>query len=123
MAGPTYRLTDLADPQLTDIQKAGLAFGESVETDLSVDAVLGAAREQTGLAEFGPEDFVERLGLWLSEVDEDEERTGLGRFGLFNDCVRYAVNRLRIHDLLERHPEIHDQEIRQPIIVLGLPRS
>ena len=123
MSGPTYRLTDLADPQLTDIQRAGLAFGESVEVDLSIDAVFGAARDQTGLTEFGPEDFVERLGLWLSEVDEDEERTKLGRFGLYNDCVRHAVNRLRIHDLLDRHPEIHEEEIRQPIIVLGLPRS
>ncbi|MBJ17957.1 MAG: hypothetical protein CL933_00900 [Deltaproteobacteria bacterium] len=63
MAGPTYRLTDLADPQLTDLQRAGLAFGESVDVELSVDAVLGAARDQTGLAAFGPEDFVERLEL------------------------------------------------------------
>ena len=123
MAGQSYRLEDLAEPKLTELQKAGLAFGESIETELSVDAVLAAAREQTALTDFGPLDFIERLGLWLSEVDEDEERTKLGRFTLYNDCVRYAVNRLRMHDLLERHPEIHDQQIRQPIIVLGLPRS
>jgi hypothetical protein len=41
----------------------------------------------------------------------------------FNDCVRYAVARLRIRDLLERHPEIRDVEIKAPIIVVGLPRS
>jgi hypothetical protein len=42
---------------------------------------------------------------------------------LFNDCVRYAANRLRIHALLAQHPEIHDEAIVAPIIVVGLPRS
>ena len=42
---------------------------------------------------------------------------------MFGDCVRYAANRLRIHDLLARHPEILDVEIVAPVIVIGLPRS
>ena len=42
---------------------------------------------------------------------------------LFRDCVRYAGNRLRIRDLLARHPEILEVEIAAPIIVVGLPRS
>ena len=37
------RIDDLANPQLTDMQKAALAFGESQDVDLTVDAVLGAA--------------------------------------------------------------------------------
>jgi len=37
--------------------------------------------------------------------------------------VRAAANRLLIRDLLARHPEIHDVEIRRPLIVVGLPRS
>jgi Sulfotransferase family len=37
--------------------------------------------------------------------------------------VRYAANRLRLHAFLARHPEIHDQRIEAPIIVVGLPRS
>ena len=61
--------------------------------------------------------------MWLSEIDNDVERTGLGRMMAFNDCVRYATARLRINQLLKEHPEIHDQQIREPIIVVGLPRS
>jgi len=117
------RIDDLAEPALSPHQQGALAFGESVDTDLRVDAVLGAAVDQTGLDEFGPDDFRDRLGRWLDEVDRDPDRTGLGRLILFNDCVRYAANRLRLHDLLERHPEIHDEEIVAPIIVVGLPRS
>lgn len=117
------RIEDLADPVLNDTQKTALAWAERQPVELRVDAVLSAAVERTGLDEFGPQDFRERLALWLGEVDQDAERTALGRLILFSDCVRYASNRLLIRDLLERHPEIHDVEIRRPIIVVGLPRS
>jgi hypothetical protein len=117
------RIPDLAEPVLNDVQRMGLEFGETIDTDLSVPAVLEAAATTTGLDDFGPEDFHERLGLWLSEMDADTERTALGRMMMFGDCVRYASNRLRIRALLAEHPEILDQEITAPVIVIGLPRS
>ena len=80
-------------------------------------------RRRTGLHHFGPDDFRARRRLWLEEVDGDPERNGLGRLTLFRDCVRYAVNCLRIRDLLARYPEIPDVAISAPIIVVGLPRS
>jgi hypothetical protein len=116
-------IEDLREPVFTDAQRAALDHGERTSVQLSVEAVLGAAVQRTGLDDFGPDDFRERLALWLGEVDQDPERTGLGRMILFNDCVRHASNRLRIHALLRERPEIHDVEIRRPIIVVGLPRS
>ena len=117
------RIDDLAKPRLTAAQEQALAYGESQRVALQPDAVLKAAVIQAGLDDFGQDDFRERLGLWLSEMENDDDRTGLGRLSMFNDCVRHAVNRLRIHDLLERHPEIHEVPIERPIIVVGLPRS
>jgi hypothetical protein len=78
---------------------------------------------QTELDDFGPEDFRERLEVQLEEMNADPERTGLGRMLMFGDCVRYASNRLRIHDLLKQHPEILELPIEKPVIVIGLPRS
>lgn len=117
------RIEDLRNPILSDIQKAALAYGERNPVELTVDAVLAAATQRTGMTDFGSDDFHERLGLWLSEIDEDPERTALGRMSLYNDCVRYGASRLLTRDLLQRHPEIHDIEIERPIIVIGLPRS
>ncbi len=128
-AGRKIRIDDLREPVLTELQKAALAYGEANPVALTVDAVLAAAVEASApdaadrLEDFGPTDFHERLALWLSEADEDPERTAMGRLSLFNDCVRAAANRLRIRDLLRRHPEIHDVEIARPIVVIGLPRS
>ncbi len=123
MASKTIRIEDLRDPVLSDIQKAALAHGEANPVELTRPAVLEAAARETGLTDFGPEDFHERLDLMLSETDEDPERTALGRMILFNDAVRWASNRLRIHELLERHPEIREVEIARPVVVIGLPRS
>lgn len=117
------RIDDLAAPVLTDIQQMGLDYGESKRTELSVDAVCAAAVARVGLEDFGPDDFRDRLGIQLAEMDADEERTGLGRLLFFGDCVRSAANRLLIHDLLGRHPEIGDIPIERPVIVVGLPRS
>jgi hypothetical protein len=121
--GRRIRITDLRRPELTEVQRLALDYGEQNPVELTVEAVLSAAVERAGLIDFGPDDFRTRLQLWLEEVDRDPERTGLGRMTLFRDCVRYAVNRLRIHDLLSRHPEIGDVDIVAPIIVVGLPRS
>jgi hypothetical protein len=117
------RIDDLAEPVLSDLQRSALAYGKSQHTDLTVDAVLDRARGATGLDDFGPDDFHERLGLWLSEMNEDPDAVGLARLVLFGNAVRYASNRLRMADLLRRHPEIHDVPIERPVIVVGLPRS
>ena len=117
------RIDDLRTPVLNDMQRMGLDYGETVQTELTVDAVCAAAVAQTGLSDFGADDFRERLEVQLDEMNADPERTGLGRMMMFGDCVRYASNRLRIRELLKQHPEILDIPIEKPVIVIGLPRS
>lgn len=117
----TIRIADLAHPQLTEMQQAAIAYAPPVTMD--AQAVLAAARAATGLDDFGPEDFRERLGVWLAAFDADKGLGPLGRAGMFGDCVRYASTRLRVEDLYRRHPEIADVVIDRPILIAGLPRS
>ncbi|MAC32875.1 MAG: sulfotransferase family protein [Haliea sp.] len=119
----TIRITDLANPQLTEIQRAALDYGEQQPVDFSESAVLDAARQRTGLDDFGPGDFRERLQLLIDEWGNDPDMTRSQRANLFGYLVRYASNRLLIQSEWTRHPDILKQEIRQPIIVAGLPRS
>jgi len=116
-------IDDLRDPVLTAMQKMMLEGMAGAEVAFTVDAVLGDAKERTGLSDFGPDDFVERLQVWCQSTDEDTGLGPMGRMRFYNDMVRYAANRLRFQDLLKRHPEILDVEIKQPIIIAGLPRS
>ena len=117
------RIDDLREPRLSPAQQAVIDATAGLQVELSVDEVLAAARERTGLADFGPQDFLERLGLLVDEWGSDAAMRPLQRLNLRNYLVRYAANRLLLQDLWTRHPEILETQIRQPIIVAGLPRS
>ena len=117
------RITDLGRPRLSADQKAARAYADTLEIDLSPDGILREAREATGLVDFGPEDFRTRLQLLCDEWDSDPALINLGRLSLRNKLLQHARNRLLIQAVLTRHPEIHEVEIRSPIIVAGLPRS
>lgn len=117
------RIPDLGRPVLSELQKAALTATGSIEVRFEEDAVLGEAVRQTGLHDFGDDDFRGRLAVWLEALREDDNASSIGRFGAWRDVVRYLVGRLRVEDVIRRNPEILDEEIRAPIIVVGLPRS
>ena len=117
------RIQDLNDPVLTDFQKAALAYGESLDLDFTVEGILAQARAATALDDFGPEDFLERLGLLVDEWGSDDGLTGIGQLTVWNKLTQFARSRLLIRDYEKRHPEVEEIEIVRPIVVVGLPRS
>ncbi|MDY0065646.1 MAG: sulfotransferase [Steroidobacteraceae bacterium] len=121
--GKAIHIDDLAAPRLSEAQAGALAWGETVTVDFSEPAILDAARQRTGLSDFGPDDFRERLRVLREAWDGDPEMTRLHRTVLHGYLVRYASNRLLIQDTLRRHPEILKERIERPVIVVGLPRS
>ncbi|MCB2060089.1 MAG: sulfotransferase [Novosphingobium sp.] len=116
-------IDDLLSPQLSEAQRQAIAAAQANPMVITEEAVLGAAQQATGLSDFGPDDFHERLRLLIDEWNGDTRAYALKRMFLFGYAVRYATNRLLIHDYLKQHPEIHDEVIERPIIVAGLPRS
>ena len=117
------RIVDLAEPVLTEGQKAALAAADGIRVEFDPDGILNEAKKKTGLSNFGDEDFRERFEVWVQSLSEDESLSSAGRIGAWSDTVRYAANRLRLEDLVSRHPEILDVRIEKPIIIIGLPRS
>ena len=117
------RIPDLANPLLTDDQLAARAYADTLDIGLNSESILAEARERTGLSDFGPEDFRVRLDLLCGEWRNDPTLLKLGHLSLRNKLLQHASSRLLITDVLRRHPEIHQVEIKEPIIVAGLPRS
>jgi hypothetical protein len=117
------RITDLARPVLSAAQQGALDYADTLQVELRGASILQEAQRATGLSDVGPRDFLERLELLCSEWDSDPGLTNLGRLSLRNKLLQHARSRLQIHDVLRRHPQIHDVSIRAPIIVAGLPRS
>jgi len=121
--GQIFEITDMLAPILSEQQKAALEGAAKASFDFSSDAILAAARQQTGLSDFGEMDFVERLDLWCQCVREDSFLSAVSHAALWTMFVRYAADRLRVEDICKRHPEILDIEIDRPIVVAGPPRS
>jgi hypothetical protein len=119
----TVDIGDLATPQLSETQAGLLAWGDTVITDLSAEAVLAAAQQRAELTDFGAPDFRERLQQLCTEWDSDGGITAFHRAVLFGYLVRYASNRLLIQAELGRHPEILLEPVARPVVVVGLPRS
>ncbi len=119
--GVIIDITDLHDPVLSAVQRA--AVDAAQEPRLEEEHVLDLARQATGLSDFGDDGFRERMRLWLKCAADDAGLSRLGRSTIFGMCVRYATTRLRVEDLVRRHPEILDIPIERPLVVAGLPRS
>ncbi len=123
MASAYIEIDDLTDPVRSAAQLQAIAAAEADPVTIDQNAILDTARRATGLSDFGPQDFHERLARLISEWNGDTRAYAIKRAFLQRYLVRYATNRLLIQDTLRKHPQIHDEVIERPVIVVGLPRS
>lgn len=90
---------------------------------LDEDTLVRVARKHTGLSDFGSDDFWEPLRVFLTALEDEAHLTPLGRWMARRDVFVKLCNRLEIADVLKRNPEIAEQEVREPLFIMGLARS
>lgn len=90
---------------------------------LDAAGLIEAARRETGLDDFGADDWREPFEILMRAIEDEAELHFFGRLWTRQEMIQFLKNRLLIEDAYRRHPEIEDQEIREPVFVLGLPRS
>ncbi|TNF36403.1 MAG: sulfotransferase [Gammaproteobacteria bacterium] len=91
--------------------------------DLSVNGVLAAACARDGLTDFGDDSFREPLQVLIDSLVQEAHLNDVGRMGQFYRTVDLLVNRLRVEDWFQRHPEIANERIEAPVVIVGLPRT
>ncbi|PRQ04773.1 hypothetical protein ENSA5_05380 [Enhygromyxa salina] len=102
----------------------GLAWVGIEPGVFEVEQLLAKARAAVGLEDFGGDEFLEPLGVLCCDIREmGRELSTVARLGLVRDLQRSLVNRLRMQELLGRHPEIREQELAAPIFIIGSPRT
>ena len=119
------RARSFAFPELTDAARAAIADASPRAEGLifAPEAMMAAARERTGLTDFGDAPLQAPLEALCRSINDELELHALGRTYLWDQLVGVLSTRLRLEDLWRRHPEILDQPVGRPIIVIGLPRS
>ena len=96
---------------------------EELRRALDTGALIESARAQAGLNDFGDESFLEPIATLLDCIARDVDLHAQGLEMLKASVVRCLVNRLRMQEDIVRHPEILDEDVSDPIIVIGMGRS
>ena len=122
---PPVTLDDLASPRFSPEVTRLLGDLEAVAPTCPLDPghLLAAASDETALADYGDQDFVGRLELLCRALRSEAGLSGAGVVTWYSQLLQFLKNRLLIQDLLSRHPEIHEIEIKAPLIICGLPRT
>jgi hypothetical protein len=119
------RLDDLAEPRFSPEaeQIRDMMSALAADCPLDSDALHARAIADTGLDDFGPDDYRERLDVYLAALHDIADMDGPGIVNFFGQISQWLKNRLLLADLLTRHPEIHDIGLLPPVIIAGLPRT
>ena len=97
-------------------------IGENL-ISLRPDKLMRKASREAGLDDFGSDYFYDPLTRLCRSLEQDAKLTALGRLIARQDLLRLLQNRLRFVEIFKRHPEIAEEEIREPIFILGMPRT
>jgi hypothetical protein len=88
-----------------------------------VNRLLSTARERTGLADFGPDDYVPGLAAFIDSINAQGEISDDRRLHFEERVLRLLMNRLWFAKDLQEHPEIADEEVAPPVVIVSLPRT
>jgi sulfotransferase family protein len=118
-------LDDLTEPRFSEEAQQIRDVMASMAPDCPLDAdILHAkAAAETGLNDFGADDYRERLDVYLTAL---QEIAAMQPFGIVNhhaQLLQWLKNRLLLTELLARHQEINDIELAPPVVIAGLPRT
>ena len=81
---------------------------------LTTEALHEQAAAQTGLTDFGDQDYRERMAVLLKAFNELPRITPFGRTYAFSLMLTFLKGRLRVIDHLKKHPEIFDIDVAAP---------
>ncbi|MEM8608635.1 MAG: sulfotransferase [Myxococcota bacterium] len=90
---------------------------------ITVDGVLAAAREKTGLDDFGDLGFMEPLEVLVDSVNREAILHPLGHIIIRGRIVGVLVDKLVAESTIKQHPEILEIPVPRPIIIAGLART
>ena len=85
--------------------------------------LLETAMANTGLSDFGKDDWREAFEVLVKAIDEEAELNLFGRLMTRSDLLIWLQERLEIEEAYRRHPQIDDEVVDAPVFIVGQARS
>ncbi|MGI9294162.1 MAG: sulfotransferase family protein [Pseudomonadales bacterium] len=93
------------------------------ENILDAQHLLAEARKLSGLSDFGDESFLKPFSVLTHALCHEARLTDGGLQGQKNRLLGLLVNRLRVEEYYKNYPEIDQERIVAPCVIVGLPRT
>src|SRR5213592_5173884 len=85
--------------------------------------LIESAKRRCRLDDFGEGDFFEALSRLLESCQREAQLNLIGKIALRTDVLQTLCSRLQMARDRRLYPKIPHQEIREPLFIVGLPRS
>lgn len=122
-----YRIKEWTPPPRPEwvrrINEEGSYLDLKSVVPLDEASLIETAKLNTGLSDFGDDDWYEPFKVFIKSLEEEAELSLMGRLMTRSDILMHLEARLQIEDWYKRHPEIEDEQINNPIFILGSGRS
>jgi acyl transferase domain-containing protein/thioesterase domain-containing protein len=102
---------------------ASPAARPSRSVELNAAKLLDTAQQRAKRDDFGDAHFHTGLEQLVEALNTEAALHPMGQTFIHELLVQLLVNRLEIQAELQRHPDILDTPIRQPLFIFGLPRT
>jgi len=121
----TWRDSELRSPPLRALNAvgAGLARVGLDLPSLSPSSVIAAAAKAAGSDDLGGDSYREPLGVFLDACRSEADLTTFGRILISKMLSRALTNRIALHGWSLQHPEVREERIDSPWVIVGLPRT
>jgi hypothetical protein len=100
------------------VQSAGLQV-----VSLDPETMIRAAAKRVGAPPIEDPRLRQRLGRLCRSIEQDANLNLFGRISMRRHLVDALVTRMRVDQLERERPDVFDTKLRDPVIVVGLPRS
>src|SRR5882762_2899342 len=100
------------------LEKSRIASTRMFATDL-----IETAERRSGLDDFAEGEFFEALSRLLDSCQDEARLNLIGKIALKVDVLEALCARLKMERDRRLYPNISRQEIREPLFIVGLPRS
>jgi hypothetical protein len=106
-----------------------LRHNAHVTEAIDLTTLLTTAEDQTGLADWGDDEtfggdlWREGLRVLVDGLNTEARLHEIGRFAVNSELTAYLTNRLKIVDHHRSHPQIREQDVTPPIVIIGQART
>jgi hypothetical protein len=94
-----------------------------LKPSLAPASIVAAARKAAGSDDLGGESYREPLEQYVASAEREAELTTFGRVAVRRMLTGSLATRIRLHGWAQEHPELREERIVVPWVIVGLPRT